>query len=156
MTQLANRRILVVGAGTRRSPDPDAPVGNGRAISVLCAREGATVACADVDEAAANETAELVRAEGAHATVVVGDVTDDEQCARIVAEAVAQMGGLDGLVCNVGIGAGGGLANTTVEQWDEQQLIELCMVVGQYHLVAMTLNSLGVEPETDDFPSLPA
>lgn len=42
------------------------------------------------------------------------------------------------------------------EQWDEQQLIELCMVVGQYHLVAMTLNSLGVEPETDDFPALPA
>ena len=41
-------------------------------------------------------------------------------------------------------------------QWDEQQLIELCMVVGQYHLVAMTLNSLGVEPETDDFPALPA
>ena len=40
-------------------------------------------------------------------------------------------------------------------QWDEQQLIELCMVVGQYHLVAMTLNSLGVEPETDDFPALP-
>ena len=38
------------------------------------------------------------------------------------------------------------------EQWDDQQLIELCMVVGQYHLVAMTLNSLGVEPETDDFP----
>jgi alkylhydroperoxidase family enzyme len=41
-------------------------------------------------------------------------------------------------------------------QWDEQQLIEVCMVVGQYHLVAMTLNSLGVEPETDDFPQLPA
>ena len=41
-------------------------------------------------------------------------------------------------------------------QWDEQQLIELCMVVGQYHLVAMMLNSLGVEPETDDFPALPA
>ena len=41
-------------------------------------------------------------------------------------------------------------------RWDEQQLIEVCMVVGQYHLVAMTLNSLGVEPETDDFPPLPA
>jgi alkylhydroperoxidase family enzyme len=35
---------------------------------------------------------------------------------------------------------------------DEQQLIEVCMVVGQYHLVAFTLNSLGVEPE----PGLPA
>jgi 4-carboxymuconolactone decarboxylase len=42
------------------------------------------------------------------------------------------------------------------EQWDEQQLIEVCMVVGQYHLVAFTLNSLGVEPETDDLPELPA
>jgi alkylhydroperoxidase family enzyme len=41
-------------------------------------------------------------------------------------------------------------------RWDEQQLIEVCMVVGQYHLVAMTLNSLGVEPETDDFAPLPA
>jgi alkylhydroperoxidase family enzyme len=42
------------------------------------------------------------------------------------------------------------------EQWDEQQLIEVCMVVGQYHLVAYMLNSLGVEPESDDLPALPA
>ena len=40
-------------------------------------------------------------------------------------------------------------------RYDEQQLIEVCMVVGQYHLVAFTLNTLGVEPETDDFPALP-
>jgi alkylhydroperoxidase family enzyme len=31
------------------------------------------------------------------------------------------------------------------DQWDERQLIELPMLVGQYHLVAMTLNTLGVE-----------
>ena len=30
---------------------------------------------------------------------------------------------------------------------DYQQLIEVCMVVGQYHMVAFTLNSLGVELE---------
>lgn len=30
---------------------------------------------------------------------------------------------------------------------NEAQLIEVCMVVGQYHLVAFTLNSLGVERE---------
>ena len=35
------------------------------------------------------------------------------------------------------------------------QLIELCMVVGQYHLVAFTLNSLGVERE-DGVPPLPS
>jgi alkylhydroperoxidase family enzyme len=33
------------------------------------------------------------------------------------------------------------------ERWDEAQLVELCMVVGQYHLVAFTLNSLGVQRE---------
>jgi 4-carboxymuconolactone decarboxylase len=42
------------------------------------------------------------------------------------------------------------------ERWDEQQLIEVCMVVGQYHLVAFMLNSLGVEPESHDLPALPA
>jgi len=35
---------------------------------------------------------------------------------------------------------------------DEHQLIEVPMVVGQYHLVAFTLNSLGVELETDAAP----
>lgn len=39
--------------------------------------------------------------------------------------------------------------------WSELQLIELCMVVGQYHLVAFTLNSLGVERE-DGVPPLPS
>jgi NAD(P)-dependent dehydrogenase (short-subunit alcohol dehydrogenase family) len=47
--RLAGRRVLVVGAGTRPSPEPDPPIGNGRAISVLAAREGAAVACADRD-----------------------------------------------------------------------------------------------------------
>src|SRR4051812_13596732 len=42
--RLIGRRIVVVGAGTRPSPDPEVTVGNGRAIAVLCAREGASVA----------------------------------------------------------------------------------------------------------------
>ena len=37
------------------------------------------------------------------------------------------------------------------QRYSVQQLIEICMVVGQYHLVAFTLNSLGVVPE----PGLP-
>jgi 4-carboxymuconolactone decarboxylase len=39
--------------------------------------------------------------------------------------------------------------------WSELQLIEVCMAVGQYHLVAFTLNSLGVERE-DGVPPLPS
>jgi len=118
MTSLAGRRILVVGAGTRATDDPDAPVGNGRAIAVVCARAGATVACADLDADAAAVTAGLVEAEGASAHVLVADVTDAEACAGLVADAETVMGGLDGLVLNVGIGAGMGLQGTTPEQWD--------------------------------------
>jgi NAD(P)-dependent dehydrogenase (short-subunit alcohol dehydrogenase family) len=110
--------VLVVGAGTQRSQDPDAPIGNGRAISMLAAREGAVVACADVSADAAAETARLVGAEGGRAEVIVGDVTSEDDCARIVSEAVAGLGGLDGLVCNVGIGLGRGLEGTSVDDWD--------------------------------------
>jgi NAD(P)-dependent dehydrogenase (short-subunit alcohol dehydrogenase family) len=116
--RLPERKVLVVGAGTRRSDDPDAPVGNGRAIAVLAGREGAAVACSDVDADSAAETATLVEKEGATSVVVVGDVSDAPTCERIVAEATDGLGGLDGLVLNVGIGQGMGLEGTTAEHWD--------------------------------------
>jgi NAD(P)-dependent dehydrogenase (short-subunit alcohol dehydrogenase family) len=118
-SRLTGRRILVVGAGTRPSPDPDAPLGNGRAISILAAREGASVVCADRDRDAADITARLVRAEGATAAVVIADVADPAACARLVGESVAALGGLDGIVLNVGFGLGRGMAGTTAGQWDE-------------------------------------
>jgi NAD(P)-dependent dehydrogenase (short-subunit alcohol dehydrogenase family) len=116
--QLSGRRILVVGAGTQRSDDPEAPPGNGRAVSVLAARAGAALALADRDEQAVAETARLVEAEGAQATCVLGDVTEAAACDSIVEAAVAGLGGLDGLVLNIGIGAGGRLAGTSAAQWD--------------------------------------
>jgi NAD(P)-dependent dehydrogenase (short-subunit alcohol dehydrogenase family) len=93
-------------------------MGNGRAIAKLAAREGAAVACADVDRAAAEETARLVELEGEKAHVIVGDVSDAEVCQGLVDETVAAFGGLDGLVLNVGIAAGRRLEGTTAEQWD--------------------------------------
>lgn len=116
--RLTGKRIVVVGAGTRRSDDPDAPFGNGRAIAVLAAREGASVACVDLNRSAAAETAALVDAEGGQSIVVEADVSDAEACDRLVAEAADGLGGIDGIVANIGIGLGGGLANTSAEQWD--------------------------------------
>jgi NAD(P)-dependent dehydrogenase (short-subunit alcohol dehydrogenase family) len=110
--------VLVVGAGTRASADLDAPVGNGRAIAVVAGRAGATVTCADIDAEAAEVTARLVEAEGAVAHVLTGDVTDAADCAGLIEGAVAAMGGLDGLVLNVGIAAGMGMQGTAPEQWD--------------------------------------
>jgi NAD(P)-dependent dehydrogenase (short-subunit alcohol dehydrogenase family) len=120
--RLEGRRILVVGAGTQRSDDPDAPVGNGRAIAVTAAREGAAVVCADRDRAAAEETAGWVEREGGRAAVVVADVASEEACVELVAAATAEP--LDGLVVNVGIGRGVGLASE-VEDWDATFAVNL-------------------------------
>jgi NAD(P)-dependent dehydrogenase (short-subunit alcohol dehydrogenase family) len=84
----------------------------------MAAREGASVACADVDRAAAEETARLVEQEGGKAHVIVGDVTDETVCHALVEKTVAAFGGVDGLVLNVGIGTGMRLEGTTAEQWD--------------------------------------
>jgi NAD(P)-dependent dehydrogenase (short-subunit alcohol dehydrogenase family) len=93
-------------------------MGNGRAIATLAAREGAAVACADVDPGAAEETARLVEVEGGKAHVIAGDVADADVCRAVVDESVAAFGGLDGVVLNVGIAAGRRLEGTTAEQWD--------------------------------------
>ncbi|MGI8754643.1 MAG: SDR family NAD(P)-dependent oxidoreductase [Acidimicrobiales bacterium] len=116
--RLEGRQILVVGAGTRSSDDPDAPPGNGRAIAITAAREGAAVVCADVDGDAAEATADLVRGAGGEARVIVADVAEEGACSTMVTAASEAFGGLDGLVLNVGIGAGQWLGGTDAAQWD--------------------------------------
>jgi NAD(P)-dependent dehydrogenase (short-subunit alcohol dehydrogenase family) len=113
--------VLVVGAGTIPSPDPDPPIGNGRAISVLAAREGAEVICADRNEEAAAQTVALIDAEGGGASVLVVDAADEESCRAMAASA----GELDGVVVNVGIGAGRGLGETSVKDWDTVLAVNL-------------------------------
>jgi NAD(P)-dependent dehydrogenase (short-subunit alcohol dehydrogenase family) len=116
--RLEGRRILVVGAGQEDHGIEDPPIGNGRAMSILFGREGASVALADLNEASAEQTAELVRAEGAPALVIGGDASSEEAMSEAFERTVAEFGGVDGLVMNVGIGAGLGLAGTSVEDWD--------------------------------------
>jgi NAD(P)-dependent dehydrogenase (short-subunit alcohol dehydrogenase family) len=113
---LQGRCITVVGAGTQPSRDQDAPVGNGRAIAIRAAREGATVVCVDRDEESVEETWRLITEEGGKAAVVISDVTTEEGC-RV---ALDEEGGLapDGIVLNVGTGYGMGVAGTSPEDWD--------------------------------------
>jgi NAD(P)-dependent dehydrogenase (short-subunit alcohol dehydrogenase family) len=122
---LTGRSVLVVGAGTRPSDDADAPIGNGRAIAIRSAREGATVICSDVDAPAAETTASMIVEEGGAASVVVGDVRNEDECAAIVAEAEQATGALHGLVCNVGTGRGVRLAGTTADDWDATFVVNL-------------------------------
>lgn len=119
MTRLDGRKILIVGGGSSPCDDVDAPVGNGRAIAVATARSNGRVAISDINRAAAATTAKLVANEGSEAAVIQADVADADACASMVREAHQLLGGLDGLVLNVGIGLGSGLAATTVDEWDQ-------------------------------------
>lgn len=61
--RFAGRNIVILGAGQRVNADPNA-MGNSRAMSLLFAREGAAVACVDIDTAAGEETARRVQQAG--------------------------------------------------------------------------------------------
>src|SRR6476469_3927309 len=73
--RLAGRRIIVVGAGQRNIVDENPPVGNGRAMSVLFAREGASIACIDINRQAADDTVAQIASEGGKAFTDVVDVS---------------------------------------------------------------------------------
>jgi NAD(P)-dependent dehydrogenase (short-subunit alcohol dehydrogenase family) len=116
--RLEGRRILIVGAGQEDHGLQDPPIGNGRAMSVLFAREGASVALADLNAESAERTAELVRADGSEQVVIEADAASEEAMAAAFEATTQAFGGIDGLVMNVGIGAGLGLAGTSTEDWD--------------------------------------
>lgn len=123
--RMKNRQVLVVGAGQRQSDDPDPPMGNGRAISVLAAREGAKVVCADINLDSAAETARLIRAEGGFGVPVAVDVASSDDIKYMVGEAKNILGKLDCIVLNVGISHGMPLDKVTMEQWDFEFSVNL-------------------------------
>ena len=116
--RLQGRRILVVGGGQEEHGLEEPPIGNGRAMSVLFGREGAAVAVADLHEESAEKTAAMVRSEGATAEVIVADAADEQASAAMFEGAVKVLGGLDGVVMNLGIGAGFAIRGTSAEDWD--------------------------------------
>ena len=101
--RLAGKVALVFGAG---SSGPG--WGNGKAAAVAFAREGARVACIDLREAAAQETAGLIGAEGHDAIALAADVTSLASVKAAVAQALAAFGQVDILHNNVGAAIAGG------------------------------------------------
>ena len=100
--RLAGKVAVVVGGGQT----PGETIGNGRATSIVYAREGARVVVIDRDLRSATDTVELIRAEGGEATAHAADITDPASCASIPEMATSTYGALDVLHNNVGIGTG--------------------------------------------------
>ncbi|MDP6352386.1 MAG: SDR family NAD(P)-dependent oxidoreductase [Alphaproteobacteria bacterium] len=99
--------------------------GNGKAVAVLFAREGAKVFALDIDRDAAEEVRQIIAEEGGACTVVQADVTKAGEVEAAVAACIAAHGRIDVLHNNVGIVVGGGPVEADEESWDRGQAVNL-------------------------------
>jgi NAD(P)-dependent dehydrogenase (short-subunit alcohol dehydrogenase family) len=120
MLRLDGKVVIVTGCG---SLGPG--WGNGQAIALLFARQGAEVYGLDRDLAAAQTTEQRVLAEGFAATIAQCDVTDGAAVERVFADCLARFGRIDILVNNVGRSEPGGPVELSEAVWSEQLDVNL-------------------------------
>lgn len=113
--RLQGKVALVTGAG---SVGPG--WGNGRAIAVRFAQEGARVFALDRELGRMEETVRLVQEAGGEIATASCDVTQSDAIAAVVAQCLDRFGRIDVLVNNVGGSAAGGPVQMSEEVWDAQ------------------------------------
>ena len=118
--KLQDRVAIVVGAG---SVGPG--WGNGKAASVLFAREGAKVLAVDVDADAAAETAGIIASDGGTAETFAADVSRAEEVQATVDACLDRFGRIDVLHNNVGIVAPRPTAEVDEAEWDRIHAVNL-------------------------------
>jgi 3-oxoacyl-[acyl-carrier protein] reductase len=108
MPSLQDKIALVTGAGN----------GIGRAIALGMAAEGASVAAADIDAAAAQKTVEAMAAHTNRAIAIEADCGDVASIERMIARTVEEFGRLDIIVNNAGVTRYSFIMDLTEADWD--------------------------------------
>jgi 3-oxoacyl-[acyl-carrier protein] reductase len=112
---LTGKKALIIGGGQ----------GMGESTALMLARAGCDVALVDLVADRADRVGQDIKALGRQAVTITGDVLDDDQIARIVAEAEEKLGGLDVMVSIVGAATWGSLLETSGTAWDDQMRLNL-------------------------------
>jgi NAD(P)-dependent dehydrogenase (short-subunit alcohol dehydrogenase family) len=109
---LKGKVAIVTGGGAA-----DDGIGNGRAAAMLLAQAGTRVLVVDMDRARADRTVHMIREIGGAAQAFAGDVTSEDDCARMAAVAKTDFGRIDVLDNNVGIGGRGSVLTVAPDDW---------------------------------------
>lgn len=120
MSRFKSRIAIVTGAGCVA-----AGWGNGRAMAVRLAEEGAKVLAVDRDQARLDETVSLAGEAAASITTCICDVTDSSSVKAMVQACLQAWGVPDILINNVGGSAAGGPIQLSEQDWDSQIDINL-------------------------------
>jgi NAD(P)-dependent dehydrogenase (short-subunit alcohol dehydrogenase family) len=117
MLQVKGKVIAVTGAGS----------GIGRALALALVRRGATAVLADKDAAGLAETARML-GNYPHSTATF-DVTDTGALKAWIDGAVAEFGGLDGIINNAGLSVVAPFADTPKADFDRVMAVNFDAVV---------------------------
>jgi 3-hydroxybutyrate dehydrogenase len=113
--KLKDKTAIITGAAS----------GIGKEIAIIFAREGAKIAIADMNKAAADAAAAEINASGGKAMGVMMDVTDEKAVNDGVAAVVAAFGGVDILISNAGIQIVHPLEDFTYADWKKMMAIHV-------------------------------
>jgi len=120
--RLKDKIAIIVGAGQT----PGDTIGNGRAVAIRFAQEGATCLLVDVNEDWANDTLKMVEAEGGKGSVLAADITKESDCKSIADTCVERYGRIDILHNNVGRAKGDApTPEIDADMWDELMAMNL-------------------------------
>jgi len=128
---LKGKVAVVTGAARQR--------GNGRAIALTLAEEGADIACADIDAEGAGTVAEEINGMGRKSIAVKVDQSDSEQVKAAVAQISEELGPIDILVNNAAVPSLGRLSKEQRPPWETVISIDLS---GPYYWIREVFDSM--------------